>query len=216
MKSKEVSALRALVGAVSLSLLATMSTMTSALAEAQYPPSIQAPTPGEPIQTPVPPKTTGAKVVVPVAASEVIPDLVKAPVPISKTALNSNGTLNLTKVASRPVEVFSGVAIGGLSATDLKDAPIAKLSNVVGKKTEIQVASDVPTVVALQGLPKGTNAQVILVNSKGKTISLGTLRTTSKGGLSLPPITLDDEGDSFTVRVIISGRTTNITIRATN
>lgn len=211
-----MSALRTMVGAVSISLVATLGAMPSAFAEAQYPPSIQAPTTGEPIQTPVPPKTSGAKVVVPVATSEVIPDLVKAPVPVSRAALNSNGTLNLTRVTTRPVEVFSGVAIGGLSASDLKSAPTANLSNVVGKKVELQVASDVPTVVALQSLPKSANAQVVLVNSKGKTISLGTLRTTSKGRLTLPPVTLDDKGDAFTLRIVISGRTTNISVRATN
>jgi hypothetical protein len=217
MKSKEMPALRTMVGAVSISLVATLGAMPSAIAEAQYPPSIQAPTTGETIQTPVPPKTSGAKVVVPVATSEVIPDLVKAPVPVSRAALNSNGTLNLTRVTTRPVEVFSGVAIGGLSASDLKSAPTANLSNVVGKKVELQVASDVPTVVALQSLPKSANAQVVLVNSRGnKTISLGTLRTTSKGRLTLPPVTLDDKGDAFTLRIVISGRTTNISVRATN
>lgn len=211
-----MSALRTMVGAVSISLVATLGAMPSAFAEAQYPPSIQAPTTGEPIQTPVPPKTSGAKVVVPVATSEVIPDLVKDPVPVSRAALNSNGTLNLTRVTTRPVEVFSGVAIGGLSASDLKSAPTATLSNVVGKKVELQVASDVPTVVALESLPKSANVQVVLVNSKGKTISLGTLRTTSKGRLTLPPVTLDEKGDAFTLRIVISGRTTNISVRATN
>ena len=187
----------------------------SAYAAPQYPPSIEAPTVGEPIQAPVAPKNENARAVVPVAKSENIPALAKAPIPASR-AVSSSGVIRREILSSTPVEVFSGVAIGGLSSSKANNAPTATINTKSSKPNELQVASDVPTVAVLSGFSRSANVTVTLVSKKGKVISLGSVKANSSGRVTLPAITLDDQGDSFTIRVSSGGRSTSILVRATN
>jgi hypothetical protein len=183
----------------------------SVVAAPEYPPSIQEPVVGEPIQAPVAPRDEDARVVLPIVRSETIPTLDEAPRPRPVITV---GLIADARLETRSYEVLSGVILGGLSDEEKSDAPRA-IVGVSKDPIELQVASDVPVVISLRALPAGARATISFVGRKGRVVSLGSLTTTSKGRLSMPPITLDDEGDRFTLRITIGRTVYEIEVRAT-
>jgi hypothetical protein len=184
---------------------------SSAVAAPEYPPSIQEPVIGEPIQAPVAPRDEDARVLLPIVRSETIPTLVDPPRPRPAVTVRLIADARLETIS---YEVLPGVILGGLSDEEKSDAPRA-IVRVSKTPTELQVASDVPVVISLRSLPAGVRAQILFVGRKGAVIPLGSLTTTSTGRLSMPPITLDDEGDRFTLRITIGKTVYEIEVRAT-
>lgn len=185
--------------------------ITSVSAAPEYPPSIQEPVIGEPIQAPVAPRVEDARVLLPIVRSEAIPVLDEAPRPRPSV---TSGLISDRRLESGSFEILSGIVLGGLSQDEKLDAPRA-IVGVSKKPSEVQVASDVPVVISLRDLPSSARATISFVGPKGRVIPLGVLTTTSKGRLLLPPITLEDKGDRFTLRISVGRSVYEIEVRAT-
>jgi hypothetical protein len=173
---------------------------------AEYPPSIELPKRGEQIFAPAPPVMAQSLVVVPVARASMIPTLVAEPTTLKSSAT----TVPTSTLSKKPVEIFSGVIVGGLSSSKADLAPVA--ATVAKSNREIQFASDVPTVIQLSGFNRGSRVQLSLVSAKNRAVSLGTLVASSKGVISLPPLTLEDEKKSLSIRTSAASKGT-VTIR---
>jgi hypothetical protein len=185
------------------------------IAAPTYPPSIETPVAGEPIQVPVAPKVAGAVVVVPIAVSADIPAVTKAPVALSAVVKNVNAVVNPTLFDSKPVAPVKDVIVGGIPSSKKDDLPYSVISATSKKKIEIQVAEDVPTTLFIEKLtPRATASVSISVG--GKTVRLGTFRVLADGSLELPPLTLGKDGLSITVTVSVGKLTRSFTVRSTN
>lgn len=198
------------VSIFAIAVLAATMNMSNVNA-ADYPPSIQAPTTGEPILAPVEPSKPGLKVVVPVATAEVIPLVTKAPVAFTPRLLPPTATISANAVARTPIQVANSIVIGGVSTSRVNQTPIAAVS--AKRKNEIQLAEDVPTRIQIGGLTPRAVATVSLITSKGKTIQLGRITVNSKGDITLPPLTIEKDEVSATVRIVVGRTTTNVVIR---
>lgn len=200
--------------ALALALISALCA-SGAVAAPNYPPSIQPPAAGEPIQAPVTPKESGAVAVVPVAVSENIPVVTKAPVAISAVVKNTNSVLPANVFDSKPVAPAKNVIVGGISTAQKDDLPYATVSGTSKKKVEIQVAEDVPTTLFVEKLAPRATARVVITVG-GKKVTLGSFRVASDGSLELPPLTLGADGLSITVTVTVGKTTRSFVVRSTN
>lgn len=188
---------------------------SGAIAAPNYPPSIQPPAAGEPIQAPVAPKESGAVAVVPIAVSENIPTVSKAPVALSAVVKNTNTVLPANVFDSKPVAPAKDVIVGGIASGKKADLPYATISGTSKKKVEIQVAEDVPTTLLVEKLAPRAAAKVVITVG-GKKVTLGSFRVASDGSLELPPLTLGAQGLSITVTVTVGKTTRSFVVRSTN
>lgn len=188
---------------------------SGAVAAPNYPPSIQPPAAGEPIQAPVAPKESGAVAVVPVAVSDNIPVVTKTPVAVSAVVKNTNAILPVYMFDSKPVAPAKNVIVGGISAAKKDDLPYATVSGTSKKKVEIQVAEDLPTTLFVEKLAPRATAKVDITVG-GKKVTLGSFKVASDGSLELPPLTLAAKGLSITVTVTVGKTIRSFVVRSTN
>jgi hypothetical protein len=181
---------------------------------ATYPPSIQEPVAGEPIQAPVTPQVSGAKVLIPIAVSNVLPTLTKSPGTVSSVVKDPRTVQSNNVFDSKPVAPAKNVIVGGIPTSKKDDLPYVFVSAKSTQKTEIQVPQDVATSVFFTRLQPGAFAQInVIVN--GKTVSLGTFRVAKDGSVEVPPLTLDKAGVSLQVQVKVGNTTRTVSVRST-
>lgn len=182
---------------------------------ASYPPSIQPPKVGEPVQSPTTTLESGFVALIPIATSTRIPTLTGTPISLDKASSLIGATRKLNSAAfnKAPVRLSSGLLIGGVQSYQVSRTPIATVA--AGKKSEIQTAIDLPTRVSITGLKKNATASVNVVISYASKISLFTVRVSSKGVITLPPLTIQDKGLPITLQVTVSSTTYSFPLRAT-
>lgn len=178
---------------------------------ADYPPSIETLEVGKPLAEKVTPKVAGTTAVVPVATSEVIPVVIGEPVTAAKANLASK-TLSNAAVESTPVKLTSSLILGGIGADE--KAPVASISS--SKKSEVQIPVDVPTRVSVSGLKASAKGTASFVDATGKSISLGKITVSSSGKVTIPALTFGKANVSYTIKLVVNGKTTTFTIRSTN
>ena len=176
-------------------------------ANADYPPSVQILETGKPLIDPVAPKVSGTAVIVPRATSNDIPLLIGEPVS-NKTLLNK--VLTNKSVEQSPVKLSNSLTIGGIGANE--KAPLATIST--SRKFEIQFAKDVPTRVLVTGLKPNASGEAYFVGAKGQSFSLGSIKVDSVGKVSIPALTFNRSGLSYSIKLVINGKTTAFSIRS--
>jgi len=196
--------------AIASALIMTASPLYTAGA-ADYPPSIETLEVGKPLAEKVTPKVAGTTAVVPVATSEDIPVVIGEPVTAAKANL-ANKTLTNASVESSPVKLTSSLTMGGIGADE--KAPLASISS--GKKSEVQIPIDVPTRVSVSGLKASAKGTASFVDATGKSVSLGRITVSKSGKVTIPALTFAKANVSYTIKLVINGKTTTFTIRSTN
>jgi len=192
-------------------LLATGANFSSPAMAADYPPSVEVLEVGKPLTQPILAKVSGTTAVVPVATDSVIPIVIGEPVTASKARLSSK-TLTNSSVESTPIKLTSSLTLGGIGADE--KAPVATVSS--SKKSEVQIPVDVPTRVTVTGLKAAATGTVSFVDSTGKSVSLGKIKVSASGRVTIPALTFAKQNVSYTIRVIVGGKTTSFTVRATS
>lgn len=177
---------------------------------ADYPPSIETLEVGKPLAEKVTTKVSGAVAVVPVATSEVIPVVIGEPISATKANLATK-TLSNSAVESTPIKLSSALILGGIGADE--KAPVASISS--SKKSEVQIPVDVPTRVTVSGLKASSKGTASFVDASGKSIALGKITVSSSGKVTIPALTFAKANVSYTIKLVINGKTTSFTIRST-
>jgi hypothetical protein len=106
----------------------------------------------------------------------------------------------------------SSLTLGGIGADE--KAPVATISS--SKRSEVQIPVDVPTRVTITGLKAAATGTASFVDASGKSVSLGKIRVSSSGRVTIPALTFAKKNVAYTIRVIVGGKTTSFTIRATD
>jgi hypothetical protein len=192
-------------------LLATGANFSSPAMAADYPPSVEVLEVGKPLAKPIPVRVSGTTAVVPVATAGVIPIVIGEPV-TARAAKLSSKTLTNASVESTPIKLSSSLTLGGIGADER--APVATISS--SKRSEVQIPVDVPTRVTVTGLKAGATGTASFVNASGKSVSLGKIKVSSSGRVTIPALTFAKKNVSYTIRLIVGGKTTSFTIRATS
>lgn len=191
-------------------ILGLSSQVQVTFAAPQYPPTIQTPVIGESIIAPIPPKIKNTAVVVPKATSDNIPVINEnKAIPLSKSKIYSNANLVSPET---PVLVANSLILGGVKNRNLNQVPTAIISSK--KATELQVPSDVPTRISISSLPKSSSVQVRVVVGN-KVIALGNLNSDSSGKITLPPLTLTEQGKTLSIQIVSGGKATSFSLRST-
>ncbi len=177
---------------------------------AEYPPSVEVLEVGKPLAKPLPPKDPELTVVVPKATSDTLPIIVGDPISAGQARLSTR-TLSNKSVESTPIKLTSSLTLGGIGADE--KAPVASVSS--SKKNEIQIPADVPTRILVSGLKSGASGTVSFVDSQGKSINLGRVVVSASGRVNIPALTFGKGGISYTIKILINGKTTILTIRST-
>jgi hypothetical protein len=192
-------------------LLATGANFSSPAMAADYPPSVEVLEVGKPLSQPIPVKASGTTAVVPVATAGVIPIVIGEPVTASSARLSTK-TLTNASVESTPIKLTTSLTLGGIGADE--KAPVATISS--SKRSEVQIPVDVPTRVTVTGLRASSTGTASFVDASGKSVSLGRIRVTSSGRVTIPALTFGKKNVAYTIRLIVGGKTTSFTIRATD
>ena len=201
-----------LLGAVLVGCLtASVANFSGPAMAADYPPSIEILEVGKPLAKPIPVKASGATAVVPVATAGVIPIVIGEPVTATSARLSTK-ILSNASVESTPIKLSSSLTLGGISADE--KAPVATISS--SKKSEVQIPVDVPTRVVIAGFKASASGVVTFVDAKGKSVSLGKIKVSASGKVTIPALTFATKNVSYTIKVTISGKTTSFTIRGTD
>jgi hypothetical protein len=181
---------------------------------AAYPPSIQPPKVGQPIQNSATPLEAGFTAVIPIATSTIIPTIVGTPISLEKASpiIGAARTLNAAAFNKAPVKLNTGLIIGGVPSYKVARTPLVKVE--AGKKQEIQTATDVPTRISITGLKKSKTAAVSLLVSYSSKISLFNVRISSKGVITLPPITVQDKALPISLQIVVGTSTYTFPLRA--
>jgi hypothetical protein len=195
---------------VAVSLFATVANFSSPAFAADYPPAIEVLEVGKPLTKPVPVTVPGVSAVVPVATDPVIPIVIGNPITPTSARLSTKTLTNLS-VESRPVQLTPLLTIGGIGAYE--KAPVATVSS--SRKSEIQIPVDVPTRVVVTGLKASTTGTATLVDSRGRSVALGNIRVSASGKVTIPALTFGKKNTSYTIKLVIGGKTTTFTIRGT-
>ena len=196
---------------VAVGLFATVANFSSPAVAADYPPSVEVLEVGKPLAQPVPAKAAGVTAVVPVATAGVIPIVIGEPVTATSARLSTK-TLSNTSVESTPIKLSSSLTLGGIGADE--KAPVATISS--SKKSEVQIPVDVPTRVVVTGFKASASGSASFVNASGKSISLGKIKVSASGRVTIPALTFSKGNVAYTIRITIGGKTTSFTVRATN
>jgi hypothetical protein len=181
---------------------------------AAYPPSIQPPKVGQPIQNSATPLEAGFTAVIPIATSTIIPTIVGTPISLEKASpiIGAARTLNAAAFNKAPVKLNTGLIIGGVPSYKVARTPLVKVE--AGKKQEIQTATDVPTRISVTGLKKSKTAAISLLVSYSSKISLFNVRISSKGVITLPPITVQDKALPISLQIVVGTSTYTFPLRA--
>ena len=91
---------------------------------------------------------------------------------------------------------------------------MATISN--SKKSEVQIPVDVPTRVAVTGFKAGSTGTVSFIDARGRSIDLGKIKASSTGRVTIPALTFAKNYLKYTVKIVIGGKSTSFTIKATN
>ena len=177
---------------------------------ADYPPSIESLEVGKPLTEKVTPKVSGAVAVVPIATSQVIPIVIGEPVTATKAKLSTK-TLTNSSVEATPIKLSSALTLGGIGADE--KAPLASISS--SKKSEVQIPTDVPTRISVSGFKAGVKGTASFIDSSGKAISLGKISVSSSGRVVIPALTFAKANLTYTIKLVVNGKTTSFTIRST-
>lgn len=192
------------------SLLVAGANFSSPAMAADYPPSIEVLEVGKPLTQPIPTRVSGATAVIPVATAGVIPIVIGEPVTASSARLSTK-TLTNASVQSTPIRLSSSLTLGGIGADE--KAPVATVSS--SRRSEVQIPVDVPTRVTVTGLRAAATGTASFVDASGKSVSLGRIRVSSTGRVTIPALTFAKQNVSYSIRLIVGGKTTSFTIRAT-
>ena len=196
---------------IAVGLFATIANFSSPAVAADYPPSVEVLEVGKPLARPIPVKAPGVAAVVPVATAGVIPIVIGEPVTLPYARLAFK-TLSNSSVESTPIKLTSSLTLGGIGADE--KAPVATISS--SKKSEVQIPVDVPTRVVVTGFKASASGTASFVDSKGKSISLGKIKVSSIGRVTIPAMTFSKGNITYTIKFTIGGKTTSFTVRATN
>jgi len=196
---------------VAVALFATVANLSSPAVAADYPPSVEVLEVGKPLAQPVPAKAAGVTAVVPVATAGVIPIVIGEPVTTTSARLSTK-TLSNTSVESTPIKLSSSLTLGGIGADE--KAPVATISS--SKKSEVQIPVDVPTRVVVTGFKASASGSASFVDASGKSVSLGKIKVSASGRVTIPALTFAKGNVAYTIRLTIGGKTTSFTVRATN
>jgi len=196
---------------VAVGLFASVANFSSPAVAADYPPSVEVLEVGKPLTEPIKVKTPGVTAVVPVATAGVIPIVIGEPVTATSARLSTK-TLSNTSVESTPIRLSSSLTLGGIGADE--KAPVATISS--SKKSEVQIPVDVPTRVVVTGFKASASGSASFVNASGKSISLGKIKVSASGRVTIPALTFVKGNVAYTIRITIGGKTTSFTVRATN
>ena len=196
---------------VAVGLFATVANFSASAVAADYPPSVEVLEVGKPLAQPVSVKTPGVTAVVPVATAGVIPIVIGEPVTATSAKL-SDKTLSNSSVESTPIKLSPSLTLGGIGADE--KAPVATISS--SKKSEVQIPVDVPTRVVVTGFKASASGTATFVDSRGKSVSLGKIKVSSSGRITIPALTFAKANIAYTIKLTIGGKTTSFTIRATN
>lgn len=198
--------IRSILAVLLISLFAPISSSVAA----DYPPSVETLEVGKPLADAIAPKSSGTVAVVPVATSQVIPVVIGEPISAIKANLASK-TLSNASVEASPVKLSSSLTLGGIGADE--KAPVASISS--SKKSEVQIPTDVPTRISVSGLKASSKGVATFVDSSGKSVSLGKITVSSSGKVTIPALTFSKANVSYTIRLVINGKTTSFTVRST-
>lgn len=181
---------------------------------AAYPPSIQPPKVGQPIQNSVTPLGAGFTAVIPIATSTIIPTIVGTPISLEKASpiIGASRKLNAAAFNKAPVKLNTGLIIGGVPSYKVARTPLVKVE--AGKKQEIQTATDVPTRISVTGLKQSKTAAISLLVTYSSKISLFNVRISSKGVITLPPITIQDKTLPISLQIVVGTSTYTVPLRA--
>jgi hypothetical protein len=191
-------------------LIATSVTLSAPAMAADYPPSITVLEVGKPLINIIAPRNTGTTAVVPVATSGEIPIIIGEPIKVSSARLSTKFLTNAS-VESTPLRLSSSLTLGGIGADE--KAPVATISRT--KNSEVQIPVDVPTRIVLTGFKPSATGTVSFVGSNGAGVSLGKIKVSSTGRVTIPALTFAKKYASYTIKVTINGATTSFIIRAT-
>ena len=189
-------------------LLVTGANFSTPAMAADYPPSVEVVEVGKPLAQPVPAKVSGVTAVVPVATDPVIPIVIGNPITATSARLSTKTLTNLS-VESRPVQLTSLLTLGGIGAYE--KAPVATVSS--SKKSEVQIPVDVPTRVTVTGLKAAATGTASFVDSTGKSVSLGKIKVSASGRVTIPALTFGKGNVAYTIRLVVGGKTTSFTVR---
>ena len=192
-------------------LLVTGANFSTPAMAADYPPSVEVLEVGKPLAQPVPAKVSGVTAVVPVATDSVIPIVIGEPVTATSARLSTK-TLTNASVESTPIKLSSSLTLGGIGADE--KAPVATISS--SKRSEVQIPVDVPTRVTVTGLRASSTGTASFVDASGKSVSLGKIRVTSSGRVTIPALTFAKKNVAYTIRLVVGGKTTSFTVRGTD
>ena len=197
-------------GLVVLSIVATTGTYSVTAMAADYPPSVEVLEIGKPLIKKIPTKNSGTTAVVPIASATVIPIVIGEPVTATSARLSTK-VLSNSSVASTPIKLTPTLTLGGIGADE--KAPVATISS--SKKSEVQIPVDVPTRVVVTGLKASASGTATFVDANGKSVSLGKIKVSASGRVTIPALTFAKKYVSYTIKLTIGGKTTSFTIRAT-
>lgn len=203
--------LKRLSAIVAVGMFATVANFSAPAIAADYPPSVEVLEVGKPLAASVKVKTSGATAVVPVATAGVIPIVIGEPVTAASARLSTK-TLTNNSVQATPIKLSSSLTLGGIGSDE--KAPVATISS--SKKSEVQIPVDVPTRVVATGFKASAIGTASFIDSKGKSISLGKIKVSSSGRVTIPALTFSKGNITYTIKLRIGGKTTSFTIRATN
>jgi hypothetical protein len=192
-------------------LLATGANFSSPAMAADYPPSVEVLEVGKPLAQPIPTRVSGTTAVVPLATADVIPIVIGEPVTVTSARLSTK-TLTNALVESTPIKLTTSLTLGGIGADE--KAPVATISS--SKRSEVQIPVDVPTRVTVTGLKAAATGTASFVDASGKSVSLGKIKVSSSGRVTIPALKFAKKNVSYTIRLIVGGKTTSFTIRATS
>jgi hypothetical protein len=192
-------------------LIATGANFSVPAMGADYPPSVEVLEVGKPLTQPLPAKVSGVTAVVPVATAAVLPIVIGEPVTATSARLYTK-VLSNAAVESTPIKLTSSLTLGGIGADE--KAPVATISST--KRSEVQIPVDVPTRVTVTGFKAAATGTATFVDARGKSISLGRIKVTSSGRVTIPALTFAKKNVTYTISLIIAGKTTRFTIRATD
>jgi len=192
-------------------LLVTGANFSTPAMAADYPPSIEVLEVGKPLAQPIPARVSGTTAVVPVATAGVIPVVIGEPVTATSARLSTK-TLTNASVESTPIKLSSSLTLGGIGADE--KAPVATISS--SNRSEVQIPVDVPTRVTVTGLRASSTGTASFVDASGKSVSLGKIRVTSSGRVTIPALTFAKTNVAYTIRLVVGGKTTSFTVRGTD
>ncbi len=193
-----------------VSLVFGVSLPMSTLQAADYPPSIQVLEVGKPLSAPVAPRVSGTTAVVPVATAGVIPVVIGEPISAARANL-AQKTLSDSSVESTPIKLTSSLTLGGIGSDER--APLASVSG--SRKSEVQIPVDVPTRVSISGLKSSAKGTASFVDATGKSVSLGRITVSKSGRITIPALTFSKAYVTYSIKIVVGGKTTSFTIRAT-